>query len=104
MLPAVQSKEGVYKQHHRACGTVNLVSVRNYQGFAVAGGLAPLPLVYILRRGIIMLRTIHFYFLDIKKNVLLLHSGSVVWIEACCSPFSQSLSPQNSLISYSFVL
>lgn len=38
--------------------------------------LAPFPLVCILRRRIITLRTIHFYFLNIKKNVLLLHSDS----------------------------
>lgn len=42
MLSAVQSKEGVHKQHHRAmsqqCGTVVLVSVRNYQTPTVMGG------------------------------------------------------------------
>lgn len=41
MLPAVQSKEGEYKLHHRAvnqqCGTVNLISVKNHQAFAVVG-------------------------------------------------------------------
>ena len=64
-------------------------------------------LYYILRRRIPMLRTIHFYFLYIKKNILLLHSDSIVWIEtwhSCCSLFSQSWSPQNSLISYSVIL
>lgn len=42
MLPAVQSKEGEYKLHHRAvsqqCGTVHLVSVKNHHAFAVWGG------------------------------------------------------------------
>jgi len=42
MLPAVRSEEGVYEQHHGAmsqqCGTMNLVSVSNYQAFAVVGG------------------------------------------------------------------
>lgn len=85
MLSAVQSKEGVHKQHHRAmsqqCGSVSPLSVRNSQTsmwWERAAWLASFPLVYILRRRIIVLRTIHFYFLGIKKNVLLLHSGSIV--------------------------
>lgn len=85
MLSAVQSKEGVHKQHHRAmsqqCGSVSSLSVRNHQTsvwWEGAAWLASFPLVYILRRRIIVLRTIHFYFLGIKKNVLLLHSGSIV--------------------------
>lgn len=42
MLSAVQSKEGVHKQHHRAMsqqhGAVSLVSVRNYPASTVVGG------------------------------------------------------------------